>query len=59
MRDIELIQDDNVVLHVPVHKMNPKVGEISGLPWSPLDWTVNLLGCMREGKPVLHQGGME
>ena len=53
------IQDDNGVLHVPVHKMNPEVEEIGVPTWAYLNRTVNSWGITREDQQVLHQEGRE
>ena len=54
-----LIQEDNGVLHIPVHKIHPEFGAIDGPPWAPLDRTVNWWVRPREGHLVLHWGGRE
>ena len=47
MRDSALIQHDNGVLHVPVHKIHTEVGAVGGTPWAPLNRTVNFGGRTR------------
>ena len=59
MRDSALIQHDNGVLHVPVHKIHTEVGAVGGTPWAPLNRTVNFGGRTREVHPLLQWGGME
>ena len=41
MRDIDLIQDYNGVLHVLVHKIHLEVGAIGVPPRAPLEWKVD------------------
>ena len=41
IRGSPLIQYDNCVLHVPVHKIRPEFGATAGPPWSSIDRTVN------------------
>ena len=57
MRDSDLIQDENYILHMLVQNNHPEVGSFGVLPLETLNRTVDWEVLPKKGLPVIHCGG--